>query len=276
VAKLPGKMGTAFGEYLAIDGDTLVVGAHKDSNDNGYQAGAVFVHYRNQGGADNWGEVAKLTASDGRGNDTFGLNVSVSGEVIAVGAFWRGYIFQRDRGGLDNWGEVTRLSVPGAESVFGSPVAVSGDTVVVGDTGLKWKNCEFSCSRGSVHVFSRNTGGTDNWGHVAQLKGEAYDGLCGMHNAIHDDTVVMGCWAADTLLNVANGVAHVYRKDRDGAWKEAAMLYNPKGARRPFPGNSLSSPLAFDGSTIVLGSESHPVGGQNVGATFIFSAEETP
>ena len=46
----------------AFDGDTVVIGA-KNDDDNGTNSGSAYVFERNQGGADNWGEVVKLTAS---------------------------------------------------------------------------------------------------------------------------------------------------------------------------------------------------------------------
>jgi len=50
--------------------------------------GAAYVFDRNQGGADNWGEVTKLTASDGAESDWFGISVSISGDTLVAGA-WR-------------------------------------------------------------------------------------------------------------------------------------------------------------------------------------------
>ena len=41
---------------------------------------------RNPGGANNWGQVQKLTASDAAAGDRFGYSVSISGDTIVVGA----------------------------------------------------------------------------------------------------------------------------------------------------------------------------------------------
>ncbi|MCH7580736.1 MAG: hypothetical protein IIB22_10885, partial [Chloroflexi bacterium] len=52
---------------MAVSGDTAVVGANLEDGGAGDpldRAGAAYVFERNQGGADSWGEVAKLTASD--------------------------------------------------------------------------------------------------------------------------------------------------------------------------------------------------------------------
>ena len=41
---------------------------------------------RNRGGADNWGEVIILRASDAQACDCFGGSVSISGDTLVVGA----------------------------------------------------------------------------------------------------------------------------------------------------------------------------------------------
>ena len=55
-------------------------------DEKGSNAGAAYIFERDEGGADNWGEVTKLTASDGQANDQFGFSVSISGATAIVGA----------------------------------------------------------------------------------------------------------------------------------------------------------------------------------------------
>ena len=70
---------------MTISGDTAVVGARFEDAE-GSDAGAAYVFQRDQGGADNWGEVKKLTASDAEADDFFGLSVAVSGDTAVMGA----------------------------------------------------------------------------------------------------------------------------------------------------------------------------------------------
>jgi hypothetical protein len=55
-------------------------------DDNGSNSGSAYIFGRDQGGADAWGQVAKLTASDGASDDHFGYSVSISGDTVVVGA----------------------------------------------------------------------------------------------------------------------------------------------------------------------------------------------
>ena len=78
VAKLTAADGAyddEFGVSVAIDGDTIVVGAWKD-DDDGYTSGSVYVFRTSDGGA-TYGQVAKLTASDAAADDRFGTSVAM-------------------------------------------------------------------------------------------------------------------------------------------------------------------------------------------------------
>ena len=123
---------------MAVSGDTVVVGAIGDG-DNGAESGSAYIFTRNQGGVDNWGQTAKITAAGGAEYDSFGDAVAVSGDTVVVGA--RGnddngsaYVFSRNAGGADTWGQTAKI-IAAAGAVgdrFGDAVAVSGDAVVVG------------------------------------------------------------------------------------------------------------------------------------------------
>ena len=110
-----GASGDQFGRSVAINGGTAVVGANREDA-GGSNAGAAYIFQRDEGGVGNWGEVAKLLASDAQASDEFGFSVAVSGDTAVVGASdedagggdaGAAYVFQRDEGGADNWGEET-------------------------------------------------------------------------------------------------------------------------------------------------------------------------
>ncbi len=133
---------------MSISGDTAIVGAFYD-DDKGNNSGSAYIFSRDQGGADNWGEAKKLTASDGAADDRFGNSVSISGNTAIVGApqnddngndSGSAYIFSRDQGGADNWGEVKKLtsSDGAAGDDFGISVSISGSTAIVGAWEDDW------------------------------------------------------------------------------------------------------------------------------------------
>ena len=77
-----GENGDEFGHSVAVDGNTIIVGAKSDSNDVASRAGSAYVYQWN-GSA--WLE-AKLIASDGESDDSFGNSVAIDGDRIVIGA----------------------------------------------------------------------------------------------------------------------------------------------------------------------------------------------
>jgi hypothetical protein len=131
-----------FGVNVAVAGDTIVVGAPFAKVGAAFQQGAVYLFERDAGGADNWGEVAKLTDDTVGSIGNFGSSVALSGNLLAVGAIRGGgdgqvTIFERDRGGAPGWSKVATLfdgivADGGSFESFGSAVAISGDLLLVG------------------------------------------------------------------------------------------------------------------------------------------------
>ena len=207
-----------FGASVDIDDDTVVVGAKGHT-------GSVYVFQRDAGGADNWGEVKKLTASDGAASDFFGSSVAISADTVIVGAFGdagtlsgSAYVFQRDAGGVGNWGEVKKLTASDAAAgdYFGWSVAISGDTVIVGahqDDHLAGGN-----NSGSAYVFRRDVGGVDNWGEVKKLTAfdAGVDDLFGRSVTISGDTAIVGA-ERDKDAGNDSGSAYVFQRDAGGA-----------------------------------------------------------
>jgi uncharacterized repeat protein (TIGR01451 family) len=229
--------GAWFGYEIAIDGDTVVVGAHFDSNGVGTWAGAAYVFKKNEGTGTNWGEVAKLASDDLWQYDFFGMAVDISADTIAVGvprettgsAIESGavYIFERNQGGADNWGEVAKLKASDAATndYFGSGLAIHNDTLVVGSPG----DDNVGFSSGSAYVFERNQGGADNWGQVAKLTASDASGgdLFGSEKslAINGDIIVVGSYKNEHA-GIASGTVYVFERNAGGvdSWGETLKL----------------------------------------------------
>jgi hypothetical protein len=124
----------------------------------------------------------------------------------------------------------------GAYHEFGSSIAMSGDTLIVGELAFT----DFSSSYGAAHVFQRN-GAT--WSHQAILSQSSSQswGYFGYAVAISADTAVVG-----TLEGVKVFV-------RTGAtWSEQAHLTSSNGE----PGDGFGLSLGISGDTIVVGARS--------------------
>ena len=142
-----GLAGQGFGTSVELVGDTLLVGAI-NAKVSGAKSGIVFVFARDQGGANSWGLVTKIKPPDPMEDINFGCSVSVSDDLVLIGAnrysipscprAGRSYLFQRDRGGLDNWGLVTTFDWPGvcATTVGYGYGALEGSSAVIGTSDI--------------------------------------------------------------------------------------------------------------------------------------------
>jgi hypothetical protein len=268
-----GAAGDQFGQSISISYDTVVVGARGD-DDNGSQSGSAYIFERNQGGANLWGEVKKLTASDGEANDQFGWSVSISCDTVVVGAFFddtqkgSAYIFERNQGGADQWGEVKKLTVSDGETFdqLGWSVSISCDTIVVGAIGDDF-------FKGAAYIFDRNEGGADQWGEVKKLT--ASDGAAGDHFgwsvSISDDTVVVGAFGDDDNGSVS-GSAYIFERNQGGAnnWGEVKKLTASDGEANDRFGYSVS----ISDDTVVVGARLDQDNGIGSGSAYIFERNQ--
>ena len=130
-----GAPGDRFGFSVAIDAETVVVGAESDNGAAGFDQGSAYIFVRS-GGV--WSQQQKLEASDAAEEDQFGNSVAISGETVVIGARLdefgnpgSAYVFVHS-GGV--WSQQQKLMVSDVEifAEFGTSVAISGETIVVG------------------------------------------------------------------------------------------------------------------------------------------------
>jgi hypothetical protein len=153
-----GEAGDRFGNSVAIDGDTIVIGAHKDHNPDS-DSGSAYIFTRNDPGSltSAWTE-SKLKPDFGAAGDIFGSGVSIEGDVVVIGAYGddnsKGsdsgavYVFWRNSTDPSGWTQVAKLIAnDGAQNTnLGYGVAISGDTLVAG---------RLAVNGGSAYVFTK-------------------------------------------------------------------------------------------------------------------------
>jgi hypothetical protein len=240
-----------FGISVAIDGDTIVVGAH-DDDDTIVTSGSAYIFVRD---GDVWSEQAKLNASDPAFQSYFGYEVAVDGDTALIGA--RGsdmganpngaaYVYVRSG---TVWTQQAKLTADdaAAEDEFGISVSLSGDTAIVGAYG----DDDFGSNTGSAYVFTR-TGVT--WTQEAKLFGSQTDNgdRFGIAVAVDGDTAVVGAYNDETYPGdgtvLFNGAAYVFSRD-GGVWTEQTRLTTGN----THYGDSFGQPVAVDGNTVVIG-----------------------
>ena len=166
-----GKAGDWFGQSVAIDGDTLVVGASRGDTDVANSGTAhVFTRTGNV-----WAELPKLSAMMHTANAEFGSAVAISGDWIVVGAQEEdiavsrsggAYMFQRSGA---SWVARQRLTPPKPieDGTFGVGLALRGDVLAVSAPRWEFAASLIKHSPGEVYIFER---AQDQWAQTAVVR----------------------------------------------------------------------------------------------------------
>lgn len=145
-----------------------------------------------------------------------------------------------------------------ANDKFGTSMAVSGNTVVVGSPG-----------KGAVYVFVKPPNGWANMTQTAKLTASAGEGPLGPSVAISGSTIVAGAPFATVLGRAQQGVAYVFVRP-PGGWHDmtqTAKLTASDGASQA----RLGQGVGIYGNTIVAGAYGAIIGGNSFqGAAYVF------
>ena len=262
--------GDHFGYVVAVDGDTMVVGAPRDESSRG--AAYVFVR-----AAGVWGEAAKLTASDGAQNDWFGWSVAIDGGTVVVGALGDDdggsasgsvYVFSEPVSGWATVSSSVKLTAsdPTQGDWFGKSVAIDGATVVVGAEN----DDDGGTDSGSVYVFGEPAGGWVSATSSVKLTASdaAAGDVFGRSVAIDGGTVVVGA-DLDDDGGADSGSAYVFSKPA-GGWVSAAGSVKLT-ASDPAVGDWFGYAVAVDGGTVVVSAHHDDDDGIGSGSVHVFS-----
>lgn len=261
-----------FGFSVALSDDTIVVGAPGEAR----SAGAAYVFVRD---GTSWSEQAYLKASNAEAFDEFGYSVSVSGDTVVVGArfedsaadgvngdqgnysenFFAGaaYIFVRNGTSWDQQAYLKASNSDGRD-FFGTSVAVSGDTVVVGAIGERssavgvnsdQSNNDFTAA-GAAYVFVRNDRIWSQQAYLKALNNSQPFGRFGFSVAVSGDTVVVGAMG-EAIANVGNvaGAVHMFVRN-ETIWSQEARLKASNGDA----GDQFGFSVAVSNDTVVASS----------------------
>ena len=294
--------GDEFGFSVAISGDTIVVGAFQEDSDadgvNGDQSdnsvrdsGAAYVFSRS---GSTWSQQAYLKASNSGGGefsgDGFGFSVAIGGDTIVVGAVGEesaasevngdqsdnstrdsgaAYVFVRSGIG---WSQQAYLKASNSDrdDFFGTSVAISGDTIVVGATfedsdvnGVNGDQSDNSAlESGAAYVFVRSE---NIWSQEAYIKASNSDpdDRFGESVAISGDTIVVGASRENSDADGVNGdqgdnsaedsgAAYVFMRS-GSTWSQVAYLKASNSDSSDRDGDRFGTSVAISEETIVVG-----------------------
>jgi len=252
-----------FGSSVSIDGDTAIVGSpYFDAGVTDHGEAYIFTR-----SGSTWSQQARIEANDQAEYDRFGESVAISGDTAIVGAQWEdtsfynasaagaAYIFTRSG---STWSQQQKLEkswpgAPQATDLFGSSVAIDGDTAVIGARG--------DDVSGAAYIFTRSG---SSWSQQARLlpSNSSSGAEFGGSVSISGDTVVVGAWVDSSQ----KGSAYIYTRSGT-TWTEQQKLEASDGDSSHRFGESVS----ISGNTVVVGAPDEDEVLSDSGAAYIFT-----
>lgn len=264
--------GDWFGAAASLRGSVALFGAPFGDKDELIDVGAAYVF--SDSGGNGWQQTAKLTANDAAADerDQFGAAVALDGDWALVGAWLdddRGsnagaaYLYSRD--GLSNWNQVAKLTASDAKEdhLFGSSVAISGNTLLVGAPSADSVTYP---GVGAAYVFQEDDLGV--WHETAKLTADdvaagEFDQF-GYSVALDGDTAIVGA-VFDRDGGFGAGSAYVFKRAENSQWVQVDKLLADDRAAL----DNLGEAVALEGNLALIGA----LGSGGTGAAYLFGQQ---
>lgn len=196
-----------------------------------------------------------LTAADGASNDALGSAVAIDGDTAVVGAAFKtvggnvlqGQVYIFVWSGT-SWSEQAVLTASDAAAYdgFGSAVAISGDTVVIGALG---KQVGTNRQQGQSYVFVRSGSSWSEQAILVDTAGGGVNDQFGNSVSVRGNTAVVGARGKTIGTKMEQGQAYVYVRSGTSWAQQAILVDSATGAAFDAFANS----VALSGDTIVVG-----------------------
>lgn len=239
--------GDYFGISVSISGDYLLVGARQDDEDSAglntkANAGSAYIFKRNGSGV--WVQVQKLSASDRAADDNFANDVSISGNAIAIGAFFEdddesgnnpvasaGSVYLFEKNGNGHFVQVKKLVATKRNTSmnFGFSVTLSGNNLLITahSDNFDQNDANMLLYAGSAYFYEKVG---NNWTLVNKVvaKDRAYLAQFGLSASLQGNLAVIGATKEKLDQNGLNslnsaGAAYVFAKV-NGSWVQKNKL----------------------------------------------------
>lgn len=244
-----------FGSAVALDGDTLAVGA--PNAQVGPSSGAVYIFIRRSG---SWEAQLPLFPQDPVGGGRFGSALALAAGTLVVGVpgggVSGGLVVIYQRLGSD-WTRRSQTSIVPLDALhggeFGAALSLDGDTLVVGAPG----NGLLGNDAGAAAVFTREAGvWSRRFAFLTAADVQPGDRF-GSSVVVNGPTLAVGAPSA--------GTTYVFQHD-PGGWSQAARLPS-QGTSSPF--GRFGAALSLAGGTLAVGA---PGAGEEPGLVQRFTA----
>ena len=254
-----GAAADAFGDAVALDGNTAIVGAPSGPGAMP-DAGAAYVFVDSGGG---WMPQQKLFDPAGVNTQEFGYSAALSGNTALIGArndptsgasAGAGFVFVRSAGVWTLQQQLLAMDAATGDQL-GSSADVDADTAILGAIG----DDDGGNGAGAAYVFTRTAG---VWTEQMKLVASdpAANNAFGWSVAVDGDTAIVGA-----PFVAGGGAAYVFVRSA-GVWTQQEKLTADDRAA----GDQFGMTVALDSDTVVIGAPGDDDGGSAAGSAYVF------
>ncbi|MEN7551840.1 T9SS type A sorting domain-containing protein [Rapidithrix thailandica] len=246
-----------FGTSVAMDQNIAVVGAPGHYKNPFKRQLYVYEFVQKT-----WHLKAKLSPSEPDSAQAFGTSVAIEGGIILTGGSDKEgrlvYLFEKPEQGWMDMHETVRLypSDPTEESEFGETLAISEETIIVGDKA-------YLSGQGAVYVYEMPEGGWMDMTETVKLtasNGRTKDAF-GTSLAIEHQTMVIGArgFLGDNPSDVLSSIVYIFERNLAEwpYWSEQKMIHVDAGE------TVFGVSVAISGTTIAIGAPGVSLYGDN-------------
>lgn len=238
-----------FGYSIALDGDSLVIGAIGDYH-AGSASGSAFVFVRS---GEAWTQQAKLIAADASTNDIFGNSVSISDDTAVIGAYQSGtsftgsaYVFARS-GAI--WTQQAQLIASDAAQGdhFGYSVDIHDNNILI---GAPYDDNAAGNNAGSAYMFTKTSGVWSQQAKLIARDSELANSLYfGGSVSLSGDNALIGATGGGVEGAYSEGSAYLFIRS-NGAWMQHVKLKAIDAMEQ----DQFGTCVTHSGDTVVVGS----------------------
>ena len=276
-----GTINDVFGSSVASSGYKVVIGAPYD-NVFGAYSGSAYVYDLSSGSlADILASEIKLTPSDGAYNDRYGYAVTISGDIVVIGAYYDDdsasesgsvYIYDLSHGtGSAADVRASQIKLTPSDGVtngfFGETVSISGNTLIVGAHG----DDDRGTYSGSVYLYNlSNANISATQKKISASDGESVD-CFGCSVDLSGNMLVVGAYGDDDRGSGA-GAAYVYNL-ANGSGSAADIMASERKltASDGALGDYFGMKVAISGNNVVIGAYMDKDFGNMSGSAYVYN-----
>ena len=266
-----GATGDQFGFSLAASADLALIGAPAHEVAANADQGQAYVFLQSSGA---WRDLgAPLVAADGAIGDNFGFSMAMSGDTVVIGAPGHrvddqpfqgaAYVFVSDGTNFVQQGSALVASDGRAADAFGSAVAISDDTILVGAPA---SDVDSQTGRGKAYVFVRRDRTWQQQGGALLAPDGKPGDTFGSSVALSGETAVVSAPVHQVGMNPYQGAAYVFVRENE-TWRQQGNDLIPEDGG---PFDQLDA-CAVSGDSVLLGVPFHTIADQpKQGAAYLF------